>query len=393
MRKALVNICVLLLFAACNEPESMILSRMDIMASVDYADVDRTKTNCTVAISEDNKTLYEGQATFHLRGNTTSGCPKRPFTVKLSEKTQLCGMPSAKSWVLLANYFDKTMLRNALAFRMGVDSRLVWTPRFKFVELYYNGVRKGTYQLCEKVQVNNNRLNLPTDGWLVEIDAKHAADDVFFTTEQIEQVIVFHEPEDTYLNEQMQVIATYFKEAEQALFSDDFTDSEKGWRHYLDEKSFIDWYLINEIARNNDAIFFTSCFMHSGLDGKICMGPLWDFDLGYGNSPYNESYQTKGWHVRKSKWYTRLFQDPSFMETVKKRFDYFYDRREMYYAYVRGQARELAPSAKNNETIWNTMNVSLLADIPVYGSYEKEVEGMIQWLEERFEWIKAEYGI
>lgn len=407
MKRYIVPLVVLLctvFFTACvhyDEPEEPTVPenpidvsdfpRLDIVAEPAYNEVGRDKVTCTVTISENQEKTLEATGTIHLRGNSTSEFPKKPFALKFNKKQSVLGMPAAKSWVLLANYFDKTMIRNALAFQMGADSRLEWTPKTTFVELYYNGVHYGTYQLCEKVQVNANRLNLAEGGWLLEVDARAAEPDLFFCTGQMECPLVFHEPEAETLTAEMQAIMDFVIEAETALFSNHFQDEQTGWRHYLDEESWIDWLLVNEIAKNTDAIMYSSCYLHSTDDGKIAAGPLWDFDLGYGNCTWNEIHLPTGWHVRNSNWYKRLFADPAFAAAVKTRFEFFYNNRETYYQFIRTKAELLHHHADANEQIWHTMNKHFFPNPAPCGSYDQEVEGFLTWLDNRFEWMRKNW--
>jgi hypothetical protein len=161
----------------------------------------------------------------------------------------------------------------------------------------------------------------------------------------------------------------FFQQAEDALFADNFTDSIDGWRKYLNEDSWIDWFLINEIAKNNDAVFFSSCYMHSGTDGRIVMGPVWDFDLGYGNTTNNGCDSPVGWHVCTSSWYRRLFEDDLFAQKVRRRFQFFYGNRNNYCSFVRRQAGSLRPHVDRNV------------------SYEENIDELLLWLEQRLDWL------
>ena len=299
-------------------------------------------------------------------------------------------MPAAKSWVLLANYLDKTMLRNALAFYLSKDSRLEWTPRSRFVELFFNGVAYGTYQLCEKVQVNTNRVNVSSNGWLIEVDARATEDEPQFHTPHMGCPFRVEWPEDDDLtDDRFAQIKAQFQQAEQALYADNFTDPEHGWRKYFDEASVVDWFLVNEIAKNNDAAFFSSCYMHGELDGKIVFGPVWDFDIAFGNDYWEDSQidSPEGWHVRTTEWYWRFFQDPSFVAAVQEQFKHYYSHRAEYNEYLGSLAAEMAPSAQTNENIWHSMNVKFWNTPVVYGSYEAEVEALIKWFDARMEWM------
>ena len=117
-----------------------------------------------------------------VRGNSTSDASKKPYRIKFDKKTSLFELPAAKSWVLLANYYDNTQILNALAFELGKRLGLEFTPDYRFVDVYINNSYKGIYLLCDQIQVNKNRINISkTDGWLVEFDY-HApeADEIRF---------------------------------------------------------------------------------------------------------------------------------------------------------------------------------------------------------------------
>ena len=91
------------------------------------------------------------------RGNATWSLPKKPYRLKFDSKVSLFGEKEDKSWVLLANYADKTLMRNQIASYIGKNSLLEYTPSFHFVELILNGAYMGTYQLGEKIKILNFR--------------------------------------------------------------------------------------------------------------------------------------------------------------------------------------------------------------------------------------------
>lgn len=388
MRKVYTCISLVLLLYACKDypnPEPYTIKHptiFNILCDTDYLFLKKEYVPCVLKKGkEGSKTRDSLDGVIRLRGNSTAECPKRPFTLKLNKKFSLCDMPESKKWVLLANWYDRTMLRNALAFYMSEDSRMDWTPHSCHVDLYYNNEYKGIYQLCEKVEVNTNRVKVGRDGWLIEVDTRVTGEDVYFMTKHMENPFRIDYPDKKITEEQFEQIRMSLQKAEEILFSDNFAHPEEGWRKYLDEDSWIDWYLINEIAKNNDAIFYTSCYMHYAEDGLIAMGPVWDFDLGYGNTKLNDCDLSAGWHVRHSNWYTRLFEDTLFVQNVQKRFLFFYNNRANYYTYVRQQAAILNISADKNDSVW--------IDFPQrHSTYNEEVESLVQWLEQRIEWMK-----
>lgn len=376
MKKELLLIFTILLFmTGCtghhfDDVSLQTIPKVKIECTTAYELLQKEDEPCLFELTDSTHMVYRDEkAKIKLRGNSTAECPKRPFTLKLSQNQSLCGLPDAKKWVLLANYFDSTMLRNALAFRMSEQANLEWTPHSRFVELFYNGIYQGIYQLCEKVEVGAHRVDIAQDGWLIEIDTRVTDKDSYFRTVHMENPYRIEYPDKNLSEQRIEQLHAFFQQAEDALFGEHFTDSIEGWRKYLDEDSWIDWFLINEMAKNNDAVFYSSCYMHSAPDGRIVMGPVWDFDLGYGNTTNNGCDSPIGWHVRNSAWYTRLFEDPVFAQNVRMRFQSFYYNRSDYYSFIRRQACSLQPHVERNV------------------SYEESIEKLLLWLEKRLDWL------
>jgi spore coat protein CotH len=129
------------------------------------------------------------------RGNSTWFLhPKKPFQMKLDEKSIFLDMPSKKKWLFLAEYSDKTMLRNTMSFEMGYLSNLEWTPKSIFAEVYVNNEYNGTYNITEKVEEGSNRVDIGDDGFLLEIDQlnRQNPDDVYFYTDKF--LVAIKEP-------------------------------------------------------------------------------------------------------------------------------------------------------------------------------------------------------
>ena len=325
------------------------------------------------------------------RGNSTWTMPKKPYQLKFDKNVSLLGEPEDRSWVLLANYTDKTSLRNHVAFYMGGISTLDYTPRCHFVELVLNGEYMGTYQLGEKIKIGKNRVNVGGDGFLLEIDSKAGDDETTFFTKHLEQPVNIKEPDVSVGDEDYEYVRNYVQAAEDALYAENFTDEDEGWRKYMDMDSFVDWYLVNEIARNTDASFYSSCYMSLRRGGKLKMGPLWDFDIAFGNVNYDGNFDPTGLMVRYYFWCSRLFQDPAFVARVKERFDYFYSRKDDIIREINEKARYLRFSVEENNNKWGTLYTRTWPNYDVWGNYLNEVQNLKNWLNERFEWLKNEY--
>ena len=336
--------------------------------------------------------VVEASVNIKGRGNSTWGMPKKPYRLKFDKKVSLINEPKDKSWVLLNNYADKSMIRYHTALYMGLISNLDYTPKAHFVELILNGRYNGTYLLCDKLKIAEHRVNVGDDGFLLEIDAKAAADEVTFRTSHLPQPVNIKEPDDiTSGDDNFNYVKDYVQKAEQTLYSESFTDPDAGWQKYMDMDSFVDWYLINEIAKNNDAIMYTSCYMNLARNGKLKMGPLWDFDIAFGNVNYNSNYNADGFWIKKAAWFDRLFEDPAFVERVKSRFDYFYSRKADIMREVNETAQYLRYAAQENEGKWHTFYTYTWPNYDIWGCYQNEVQSMKEWLSARFEWLKVEF--
>jgi hypothetical protein len=352
----------------------------------------------TMRLVEDIETrgagdVFESAVKIKGRGNSTWNKPKKPYKLKFDSKVSLLGEPKDKEWVLLANYIDKTAIRNEIAFYMGRElSKLPYTCRTHYVELIMNNEYLGTYQLGEQQKISDSRVNVGDDGYLLEIDSKAAEDDITFRINTIGQPINIKEPDATLGDEKYNYIVNFMSQVEATLYSANWLDKENGWKKYMDMDSFVDWYLINEMSKNQDAVFFTSCFMHHRPGGKLCMGPLWDFDLAFGNANYNmENADPKGWYIKTVSWYTRLFEDPEFVKCVKDRFNHYYANLDTILREINDCANYLQYSTIENNNKWNVLYNYTVPNVSVLGVYENEVHYLKSWFINRMEWLKTQF--
>lgn len=329
------------------------------------------------------------------RGNSTWGAPKKPYAIKFDKKKSLMDLPEDKSWVLLANYYDATLLRNDLAFFMGNEiSTLDWTPHYQQADLILNGQYKGIYQLGEKVKISKKRVNVGDDGFLLEVDAKADANEVTFKVTHIGQPINIKEPDVVVDGEDYNYIVDYLTNADAVLFSENWLDAEDGYKKYIDMSSFVDWYLINEIAKNNDAIFFTSCYMNLKRGGKLKMGPLWDFDVAFGGYPREPRESefvnlTDGFYIKNVSWFSRMFNDPEFLSLVKERFNVFYSRKQDMLAHIDSKAEVLREKVIEDNILWGAITTKTSTKAEVMTVYQGKIDELKIWLSARLEWLKT----
>lgn len=334
------------------------------------------------------------------RGNSTWGAPKKPYAIKFNKKKSLLNYPEDKSWVLLANYFDATLLRNDLAFYMGNEiSTLDWTPHFQQVDLMLNGQYKGIYQLGEKVKISKKRVNVGDDGFLMEIDKRALTEEDarYFTVDHLNNPINIKDPEVEYDDEDYNYAKNYVLTAEASLYSENFKDIEEGWQKYFDMESFVDWYLINEISKNADACaLFSSCYLNFKRGGKIKMGPLWDFDIAYGGYPEALSPPTavlannpEGFWLKNTGWFKRLFEDPTFVDKVKNRFNYFYSEKQTIFDHIDSKALTLTNKIFEDNKLWGTITDTSATSDEVKTTYQEKVSALKAWLNTRLEWLNS----
>lgn len=327
------------------------------------------------------------------RGNSTWGIhPKKPFQMKLSDKSMFLGMPENKKWLFLAEYSDKTMIRNTITFEMGYISKLTWTPKSTFAEVFLNNQYNGTYNITQKVEEGDDRVALGDTGYLLEIDQLNRLDpdDVYFYTDDF--LINIKEPELEYGTPEYEYAKGLLNEFETALNSPDFKDPDIGYQKYIDLDSFIDWYLINEINKNQDSKDFSSIFLNVIPGEKIKMGPLWDFDLSFGNVDYSECTDSEGFWVKDHAWYSRLFEDEAFVEKVKTRFAFFKDNQEYILGKMESHANNLKWAQQENDYKWKTIGVYVWPNPVVFDSYDKEVEYLKNWYKNRMNWLENAYS-
>ncbi len=337
--------------------------------------------------------LVETSMKIKGRGNSTWYVdPKKPFQLKFSNKVQMLDMPEDKTWILLAEYSDKTMIRNTISFEMGYLSKLDWTPKSAFSEVYINNQYNGTYNISQKVEEGSNRVALGNTGYLLEIDQLERLDpeDVYFYTTDF--LINIKEPSLDYNSAEYNYAKDLLNEFEGVLKSNQFKDPNIGYAKYIDIDSFIDWYLISEITKNQDSKSFSSIFLNVITGEKIKMGPLWDFDLAFGNVNYSECEYPEGFWVKDHKWYARLFQDPAFVAKVKTRFLYFRENQNFILDKMDSYANYLKWAQQENDDKWNTIGVYVWPNSVVLGSYEAEVTHLKNWYTTRMNWLNTAYN-
>ena len=347
--------------------------------------------NANIVIYQNNGVrTYVGSGSIRGRGNTTWSYPKKPYTLKLDKKAKMLDMPSDTRWVLLANWMDRTLLRNAVAFEIARQTSLAWTPRGEFVELVVNGRHVGNYYLCEKIKADKNRVNIHklkstdthpdsiTGGYLLEIDQNYDRQ-YKFRSQRMNLPYMFHEPDDNVLTQQQfDYVRGYVDALEQSL-SDNQTLAAREYTKMMDVQSFIDWWIANELAMNGEPSTQKSSYVYKDRGGLLTAGPVWDFDY-YTFVPEFQTRFLNKWSL----YYERLFKDPVFVAQVKARWTELRPRFDVIPDYTRQLARRLRGSADMNNALW-PINIRVNGDELM--EYDAAVERLIEMFRGRLDWL------
>ena len=343
--------------------------------------------------------LEEAEMKIKGRGNSTwwqgGVWGKKPYQIKFDDKTKVLNIPKDKKWVLLAELSDKSLIRNKISREMGDISRFDYVPKAEYVELFINDQHAGTYLIGQKVEESKNRVNVGDKGYLIEIDQTNRIDedDVYFTTEGWSKfpsnLFNIKEPSLELNSSEYNLIKNHIIDFEEALFGDNFTDADLGYRAFIDLDSFIDWYLINEICKNQDAATYSSIYFNYIPGEKIKMGPLWDFDLAYGNVDYSNATYPEGFHIKSNPWYKRMFEDPYFNSLVKDRFLYYETNLDMLLNKIDLIEKYLEKSQQKNFEIWPILGQYVWPNPVYYDTHHEEVEHLKDWIEQRMTWLKT----
>ena len=378
--------------------------------------------NGTVTIiTDDGKSLFHDGLGIRGRGHFSwTGLPKKPYRIKLFNKVNLLGFPAkARSWTLIPNYGDKTLMRNLLAFDLSRRLEMAYTSVAMPVDVILNGEYKGTYNLCDQVDVAPDRIEVEemtseditapnvTGGYFIEVDT-YAYEEISWFASALKRTPVrtrYPDDEDI-VKEQYEYIRAHYNKMESAIFAPDYKDSINGYRRYLDVESFIRHFLVGEITGNTDT--YWSVYMYKERDDDIFrFGPVWDLDLAYENDyrtyPIND-------HVQ---WvYQYGSAAPGFRDVVNRLLtdDYFVERvKSIYACYRENGALDkdallkvadyytslLYRSQQINFMRWNIMNRIVHGNPSVFGSYEGEVANVKRYISERIDWMdyKLNYNL
>jgi hypothetical protein len=352
------------------------------------------------------------------RGNASWGFPKKPYRMKLFNKTNLLGNPAKeKNWTLINNYGDKTLMRNLIAFDISQRMDMIYTPAARPVDVVLNGEYVGTYQLCDQIEVAEGRVSVDkmkeTDialpnlsgGYMLEIDGyaygspwdpDSQPEPVKFTSPlKSVPVTVKYPKDDEIVDAQFNYIENYFTSMEASLFRADYTDPANGFRKYLDVPTLIRYFLIGQITGNPD-IFWSIYLTKKRNDDKFYFGPIWDFDIAFENDvrvyPTNDRADwLLGGAGNVADYMTRCLSDPAFYNELKSVYAAYRNSGKLnadtLLKVVDNYAAEMNASQQLNFSRWNILNQIVHQNWGAQGSYAGEINVLKVFITSRIAWM------
>ena len=373
--------------------------------------------------------VYSGKIGIEQRGSTSRQLfPKKPYGIELRDPTgqtsvnaSLLGMPAESDWVLNATYNDKTLVREAITYDLNRKMSPYYTPRFRYCELLLDGNYEGIYILFEKIKRDKNRIDMATlkktdvsgdeltGGYLLKVDKTEGSPSRSWTSPQKNingkaALIQIDRPKPEDLAEaQFQYIKKYVTDFENALAGTNFRDPETGYRRYVDELSVLDYVLITEICRNVDGYRLSTYFYKDkeSKGGKLVMGPIWDYNLSFGNADYCDGNKAEGWEYNFNRvcpadgfaqpfWWERFLQDPAFTSKLSLRYKALRQTvlaTNKIHAYIDSSTTSLTESRIRNFTRWPVIGRYVWPNGYVGKTYDDDVSFLKDWIRKRLTWM------
>ena len=380
-----------------------------------------TYINGTIRFEDPDKwysdtTLLESPFQMKGRGQSSWGMPKKPFRLKLDENhhSKVFGMPANRDWVLIANYSDKSLLRNTLGYKVSRIVGLTWTPRVRACDVYINNAYQGSYLVVQHKEVAGKKVDItpvtPEDNseeavqgdYYIEIESN----DRDYRTAKLRIPIIFKDPKKSELTDtQRKYIMTYIADWEAAVANEDF---DKVWE-MMDMESFAKFWVIEELAKNIDGNFRKSTFMTKERGKKLILYHIWDFDIAFGNCNFMHSEfrpdsngiygnDPTGWFVKVvdeqkkgNGLYQHLFRNADFVACCKAIWQQVYPELCTLPDWLEAEAAVNRDSYDRNFQRWRILGTWVWPNPdPIPSDYDGELSFLKSFLIQRLAWMDSE---
>jgi len=367
---------------------------------------------------------YDGQISIEIRGSSSQMFPKKQYALETQDidgenlNVSILGMPEENDWILYAPYSDKSLLRNFLAYELARNMGR-YASRTRFCELVINGDYKGLYIFMEKIKRDNNRVDISkldpdeitgddlTGGYILKVDKWDGENnDGWWSASPLPEYdgtwYQYHYPEpDNIVDEQKDYIKNYITDFELLIAGESYNDSNAGYYDQVNLESFIDVSLMSEISKNVDA-YRLSAFMYKDKDsedGRLTMGPIWDYNLAFGNADYYEGWDPAGWQMdvelgedyfKIPFWWYRIWNDEMFRIAFNQRWQELRQTvfSEEYIMNMIDSTIAVIDEAQiRNFQRWPILDQYVWPNAYVGGSYENEIDYLTNWITARLDWM------
>jgi|TARA_B110000285_G_scaffold61801_1_gene71149 spore coat protein CotH len=391
--------------------------------------LDEPKIPGSLQIFQEELLLEEHLIGIEIRGSSSQMFDKKSYGFETWDengedlKASVGGFPEEEDWILYGPYSDKTLVRNVLIYELS-NNIGQYASKTNFYELEINEVFQGTYVLMEKIKRDKNRVDISknkaediTGGYLIKIDKPTGDGDWYDETisfsSQYNQAgvligtsninFLYEYPKSDDINdEQKEYIQNYIHLFETSLVSEIFRSIENGYRQYIDIYSFIDFFILNELSKNPDG-FRLSTFLYKEKGEKLKMGPIWDFNLAFGNVNYCDGDSPMGWAHRFNDicfddrwqvpfWWNRFLEDPDFVSKLQERWTTL--RLDILSSEtVLRRLQEIKGDLERSNAInknfgkWLILGKYVWPNDFVGDSYDSEMNFLEDWITKRFDWL------
>jgi hypothetical protein len=382
---------------------------------------------------------FEGLGELNVRGHTSLRHPKHSYHFQTktdglsSRKVALLDFPKDSDWVLYGPYSDKSLIRDVLGYELSNQIGR-YASRTKFVEVFLDDSRGklsqrdylGVYVLEEKIKRGKNRVDIEklkpeddsepniTGGYIFKKDHSDRVDnpddsipilggssqrkESGFRSSRGNHFYLVDPKGDEITSEQKAWLRQYINNFERVLYGDDFRDSKNGHAAYIDPDSFIDHHLLVELSKNIDGFRF-STYYHKDRGGRLKMGPIWDWNLSFGNANAREGFNPEGWYWsqlddRQYSWFRRLFEDADFAQRYADRWGELRTNQfsiAKIHARIDQMAASLNEAQARNFRRWRVLGRNVWPNAYVGKTFNDEIDWLKQWIRQRIEWMDQQF--
>lgn len=368
-------------------------------------------------IFEKGTALKTDSVSIRGRGNGSWTFEKKPYKIKLQNKSRILGMPAkAKEWTLINNYGDKSLIRNNVAFCLSRIFEMKYTPACSLVDVIFNGQYKGSYQLCDQIEVRKNRVDITemttqddsdenlTGGYLIEIDAYAGSEPKHFNSKYYNIPVTVHYPKnDIITTRQFSYIQEAFNQLCASVNSSLYKSESSGYKKYLDETSWLKYFLIEELSGNTDG--YWSVYMAKDRNDVFRVYPVWDFDLAFDNDRRTHpiltmtdflSLNSKSSAANGVRSFNRKIVE-SCSNELKELWSWYRYKGNLTYEYISAVVDSLGNennlSQEYNYIRWPILNVCTQQQYIARGTYKAEVDFINEYLYDRIAWLDNKVGL